>query len=197
MPPTGGPANPNNVMAIVSLVLGIVALLLAAACGVGAVFGVVGVVLGVLGMKKAADLGGTGRGMALAGVVLSAIGIVLSIVLYIVLFALADSAKDSVKNWTGKADPSTYSLKIKDCGTDTFDSPDMTITVTNKSNSKKQFTFDYEFRSGSGSILDTGTSFPTESIPANDSLDVHISSFTTTTSSTVKCEITQVNNWFN
>ena len=184
-------------MAIVTIGLGIAAIIFSVACGFGAIFGLAGVGLSIYGLVKAKQMGFGATPVLIVGLVLSVIGIVLSIVLYIVLFAVADNAKDSVKNWTGKADPSTYSIKIKDCGTDTFDSPDMTITVTNKSNSKKQFTFDYEFRSGSGSILDTGTSFPTESIPANDSLDVHISSFTTTTSSTVKCEITQVNNWFN
>ena len=184
----------RNWFAIWSLVLGIASLVIFC---LGILFGIVAIVLGFLGINFASKRQGVGKTMSIVGIVLGALGVLAGILFVVFTFVIADSANDSIKNWTGKADPSTYTVKVIDCGTDTFDSPDMTISVTNRSKSPKQFTFDYEFRSGNGSILDTGTSFPTDSIPPNESMDIHISSFTSTTSSTVKCEVTGVNNWFN
>ena len=170
--------------------------MLAVACGVGALFGIIGVVLGIIGMNKAKQLGGKGRGMSLAGLVLSAVGIVLSIVLYIVLFAVADNASDSIKNWTGKANPADYSLKIETCEIDEMGYPHMAGTISNKTSSEKNYTFDYEFRDGQGSLVDSGTSFP-NTIPKGDSTLWDINSFKATKAKTVKCEIIQVKNWFN
>lgn len=184
----------SNGLAIASLILGIVSLVLAAACGAGALFGIIGVVLAVLGMNRAKALAGMGRGMAIAGLILSILGIVLSIILYIVLFAIADNASDEISSWTGKADPSEYSIDVQSCNVDSLGYPTMKVTVKNKTSKDKSWTFDYEFRSG-GSIVDKGTTFP-ETIPANDSMVVEVNSFSDT-SGTVKCEVTGVNNWFN
>lgn len=179
-------------MAVAALVLGIMTFV----C-LGPIAGVLAIIFGFLGMKRAKEMGGTGKGMALAGLILGTVGTILAVILFVVFVVLAGTATVAIKDATGPADPSSYSYRITDCGTDSFDDPEMTVTVTNKTNSKKQFTFDYEFRSGSGSLIDSGTTFLPESIPANDSLEVQISSFNSTTSSTVKCEITGVNNWFN
>jgi len=189
--PAGAP-SPNNAMAVAALVLGILTFV----C-LGPIAGVLAIIFGFLGMKKANQLGGTGKGMALAGLILGAVGTIISIVLFVVFVVLAGTATVAIKGATGAADPGTYSYKITSCGTDTFNDPEMTITVTNTSSSAKQFTFNYEFRSASGSLIDSGTSFPTASIPAHDSMDVQISSYTSTTSLSPKCEITGVNNWFN
>jgi hypothetical protein len=194
-PPTPyavGAPNPNNGMAVAALVLGILTFV----C-LGPIAGVLAIIFGFLGMKKANELGGTGKGMAVAGLILGAVGTILSIILFVVFVVLAGTATVAINDATGPADPSTYSYKITDCGKDSFDDPEMTVTVTNKTDSKKQFTFDYEFRSSSGAIIDSGSTFIPETIPANDSLEVQISSFESTTSSSVKCEITGVNNWFN
>ena len=192
IPPPAGAPSPNNAMAVAALVLGILTFV----C-LGPIAGILAIIFGFLGLKKANEMGGTGKGMALAGLILGAVGTIISIILFVVFVVLAGTATVAIKEATGPADPSTYSVKINDCGTDTFDDPEMTVTVTNKTNSKKQFTFDYEFRSGSGALIDSGTTFLPETIPANDSLEVVISSFNATTSATVKCEVTGVNNWFN
>ena len=148
-------------------------------------------------MKKANELGGTGKGMAIAGLILGAVGTILAIILFVVFVVLAGTATVAINDATGPADPSSYSYKVTDCGTNSFDNPEMTVTVANKTNSGKQFTFDYEFRSSSGSLIDSGSTFLPETIPANDSREVQISSFESTTSSLVKCDITGVNDWFN
>lgn len=192
MPAAGGAPNPNNAMAVAALVLGILTFV----C-LGPIAGILAIIFGFLGMKKAKEMGGTGKGMALAGLILGAVGTVLSVIVFIVFVVAAGTATVAIRDATSVADPGAYSYKIIECRKDTFGDPSMTITVTNKTNRKKQFTFNYEFRSASGSIIDSGTSFPTESIPANDSLDVQISSYISMTGSNPKCEITQVNNWFN
>lgn len=194
--PPAGSSNSNNGMAVAALVLGILTFV----C-LGPIAGILAVVFGFLGLKKAKEMGGNGKGMATAGIVLGIVGTVLSIILLIVFVFAADKASDSisdsVKNWSGTADPSSYDLKVEKCGIDsTFDSPMMTIKVTNKTSVEKNYIFNYEFRSSSGALIDSGGSFP-ESIPANGSKLVEISSFEDTMESTVKCAVTSVENWFN
>lgn len=82
--PTPYPTQPNRSWAaITSLVLGILNL-----CGwiipiCGGLFGVLGVIFGILGLKS------TQRGLAIAGIVLSALTLLLTIVLTIAGFSLA------------------------------------------------------------------------------------------------------------
>ena len=69
----GAPApNPNNGMAIGSLVCGIVGILLCCCCGMGAILGIVGIVLAICSRKPN---GGKMSGMAIAGLVCSIIAI--------------------------------------------------------------------------------------------------------------------------
>ena len=196
MPPTGGPANPNNGLAIAALVLGILTFV----C-LGPIAGILAIVFGFLGMKKANEMGGTGKGMSIAGIVLGIVGTIASILFLIfVVFAAdqaSDSISDSVKNWSGEANASDYNVTVEKCAIDsTFDSPMMTIKVTNKTSTEKNYIFNYEFRTSSDSLIDSGSSFP-ESIPANGSKLVEISSFEDVSVGSVKCKITGVENWFN
>lgn len=69
--------------AIASLVLGIVSILMCCCCEIGALFGIPGIILGGIAISKKYD----GKGMAIAGVICSVIGIVICIV-YWILFAL-------------------------------------------------------------------------------------------------------------
>ena len=183
-------------MAIAALVLGILTFV----C-LGPIAGILAIVFGFLGMKKANELGGTGKGMSIAGIVLGIVGTIASILFLIfVVFAAdqaSDSISDSVKNWSGEANASDYNVTVEKCAIDsTFDSPMMTIKVTNKTSTEKNYIFNYEFRTSSDSLIDSGSSFP-ESIPANGSKLVEISSFEDVTVGTVKCKITSVENWFN
>lgn len=61
----------NNGLAIASMITSIAGFVL---CGIA---GVVGIVLGVLGLNKAKELGGTGRGMAIAGIAIGAVQLVI------------------------------------------------------------------------------------------------------------------------
>jgi len=194
--PVGAAPSPNNGLAIAALVLGILTFV----C-LGPIAGILAIIFGFLGLKKANEMGGTGKGMSIAGIVLGAVGTVVSILfLVLVVFAAdqaSDSISDSVKNWSGEANSSDYNVTVEKCVVDeTFDSPEMTIKVTNKTSGEKNYIFNYEFRSGSGTLIDSGSSFP-ETIPPNGSKLVEISSFEDVTSTLVKCEITGVENWFN
>lgn len=186
-----GPPNPNNGMAIAALVLGIVSFV----C-LGPIAGVLAVVFGFLGLKKANEIAGRGKGMAIAGLVLGIIGTVVWIIILVVFVFAADKASNSIDDWGGKADSSDYRLTVEKCETDSLGYPVMSGEIKNLTNSDKSYTFDYEFRDGRGNLLDSGTSFP-ERIPKNDSVTWSIDSFTSVSSGTIRCEITQVNNWFN
>ena len=87
-PPGGGypPAGPpqQNGLAIAGMVLGIASLALFWLSYIATVIGVVGLILSILGFNKAKQMGGIGSGMAMAGIITSALGIVASIVITIV-----------------------------------------------------------------------------------------------------------------
>lgn len=68
----------NNGLAIASLITSLAGFLF---CGIA---GIVAIVLGILGMNKAKELGGTGRGMAIAGTVIGSVQLVV-IIGYIVV----------------------------------------------------------------------------------------------------------------
>jgi len=86
----GGPVGPSNTQGLVGMILGILSIPLACCPYLGFVLGVAGGVLGFLGRKKA-DAGlATNRGMALAGLICGAIGVVLSIAILILSFAFRD-----------------------------------------------------------------------------------------------------------
>jgi hypothetical protein len=77
----GAPQSSNNVLAIVGMILGILSIPLACCLYIGVLPGAAGIVLGVLGQKKAAELGGAGKGMALAGIITGACGVGFALIL--------------------------------------------------------------------------------------------------------------------
>ncbi len=191
MAQTGGAPNPNNGMAVAALVLGILTFV----C-LGPIAGILAIVFGFLGMKKAKELGGTGKGMALAGLILGAVGTIIAIILFVAFVVLAGTATVALKDATGKADPSTYTLKIDKCEVDSLGYPMMAGTISNQTSTSKSYLFEYEFRDPSGTLINNGTTLP-NSVPGNDRIQWDISSYTVTTASKVTCKITQVDNWFN
>ena len=78
-------------MAIASLVLGIIALVPLIPFPVGPIAAIVGIVLGVIARKKALE-GGTPTGMATAGMVLSIVGLALSIIFWAFCAAVLGAA---------------------------------------------------------------------------------------------------------
>ncbi|MCL2587863.1 MAG: DUF4190 domain-containing protein [Oscillospiraceae bacterium] len=78
-------------MAIAALVLGIISLVPLVPFPIGPISAVVGIVLGVLARKKASEAG-TPTGMATAGMVLSIIGLALSIIFWAFCAAVLGAA---------------------------------------------------------------------------------------------------------
>lgn len=79
-------------MAIAALILGILGIIGSFCIGIGIVPAIAGVVLGILGMKAAQKLPGEPqKGLAIAGIITGAIGIVISL-LWIVLVVVADDS---------------------------------------------------------------------------------------------------------
>ena len=72
--------EPNNGLAIAGFVVSLVSTFLC--CGA---FNVVGLVLSIVGLVKAKDYDGNGKGMAIAGIIICAVVMVLSIIVSIIL----------------------------------------------------------------------------------------------------------------
>lgn len=80
-PPQGPPAK--NGLALASLILGICSLTIGCCCWLHVPLGLAGVICGFLGLNKAKETG-VGKGMALAGIICSAIALVLMTILGVV-----------------------------------------------------------------------------------------------------------------
>lgn len=78
-------ANPNNGMAIGSLICGIVGILSCCCCGGGTIFGIVGIILAIVSRGKN---GGKMSGLAIAGLICSILSIIAGIVGLIYIFAV-------------------------------------------------------------------------------------------------------------
>ena len=94
-PPPAQPYVPGvattdqNTLAVTSLVCGIVTLVLALCCWpLGLVSAIAALITGYLGLRKADELGGNGKGMAIAGLVMGGIGILVA-VLFGLLFGVS------------------------------------------------------------------------------------------------------------
>jgi hypothetical protein len=111
-----------------------------------------------------------------------------------VIFA-ANKASDSLKNVAGPANKSDYNVTIDDCSVDSTDSPQISGHIKNLTGSSKSYIINYQFKTASGSVIDTSLTYVT--IPAHDTVTWSGTSFQTTSSSNVKCAVTEVDNWFN
>lgn len=105
-PPVGIPGmpppfqQPRNGLGVAALVLGIVGLLFAftpITFWLGAILGILGLVFGIVGMGRASKGEATNKGVAIAGLILGAIAIVVSIVWLIVVVVFVDQAKKDLE----------------------------------------------------------------------------------------------------
>jgi hypothetical protein len=78
-------AGQTNGLAIAGMVVGIASVVLFFLSWIATIIAIVGLILSLVGYSKANKLGGIGRGMAVAGIVTSSVGIVASIVTLIVV----------------------------------------------------------------------------------------------------------------
>lgn len=81
-----------------SLVLGIAAFILGLFV-IGGVIGVIGLILGILGISKAKAIAGKGKSMAVAGAILSGLGILFTIGVLVFGIALFSTHKNSINNY--------------------------------------------------------------------------------------------------
>jgi hypothetical protein len=81
-------AQQTNGLAIASLVIGIIGIL---SCVVPPI-GLVALILGVLGLNKAKQLNGSGKGLAIGGIVTGIVGMVAGTALFVIFFVVAESA---------------------------------------------------------------------------------------------------------
>ena len=82
------PAHPRNGIGITALVLGIVAVVASITVIGGILLGIIAIVLGFIGRSRAKKGQATNSGVALAGIITGAVGLVLSIVLVVAGAAL-------------------------------------------------------------------------------------------------------------
>jgi len=82
---------PGKGMAIASLVMGILSLIFCWLVFIGLPCAIVGIVLGILGKRKL-DTVNAPSGTAIAGLVMSIIGLVLLIIIYAIVFFIIDQA---------------------------------------------------------------------------------------------------------
>jgi len=82
------PTDPRNGLGITALVLGIVAIIASITVIGGVVLGIIAIVLGFIGRSRAKKGQATNGGVALAGIITGAVGLVLSIVLVVAGAAL-------------------------------------------------------------------------------------------------------------
>ncbi|MER7520200.1 DUF4190 domain-containing protein [Streptomyces sp. NPDC126499] len=98
----GWQQSPSNGMGTAAMVLGIIAVAGFCFYGLGAILGILALIFGVIGLKKANRGEATNRGMAIAGIVLGAIGTLVGAVVGFLLWAVAtnpDAFDNSEDPW--------------------------------------------------------------------------------------------------
>jgi hypothetical protein len=91
-PPPGAPAGPpggQNTQGLVGMILGIVSIPLACCAYIGIPVGIAGLVFSWLGLKKANEGLASNRSQAMAGLICSAVGVVLGIAILILSFSMS------------------------------------------------------------------------------------------------------------
>ncbi len=96
-PPPGAPSQGNG-LAVAGMVVGIVSIPLFFLNWIDIIIGIVGLVLSIVGLNRSKRLGGTGRGMAIAGIVTSAVGIVAAAIFLIAVVMAVKEAQTDLQN---------------------------------------------------------------------------------------------------
>ncbi|MBE6019891.1 MAG: zinc-ribbon domain-containing protein [Clostridiales bacterium] len=82
------PANPSNGMAIAGFILSLIFAPWCLFFALFSLFTILGMIFSIIGLSKSKQLNGSGRGLAIAGIVISAISIFISIMSFAALAAL-------------------------------------------------------------------------------------------------------------
>jgi hypothetical protein len=88
--PTATSTEASNGFAVASLVLGILAVVLFFTFWIPFVLGILAIVFGAIGIARANRMGGRQKGLAIAGIICGAAGIVIDIAFFALLFSVLD-----------------------------------------------------------------------------------------------------------
>jgi hypothetical protein len=88
--PAATAAEGSNGFAVASLVLGLLAVVLFFTIWIPFVLGILAIVFGAIGISRANKMGGRQKGLAIAGIVCGAAGIVIDIAFLALLFSVLD-----------------------------------------------------------------------------------------------------------
>ena len=99
--PTSPVAAPRNGLGTAALVLGVLSIPLAFVV-IGGLLGIVGLVLGVMALRRVARGLATNRGMAIAGIVLSVLGILLSLFIVSSVALFSRDVVDCAQQYTSQ-----------------------------------------------------------------------------------------------
>lgn len=116
-PMQNGYANPYNAApknsgaAIASLVLGIISTVMGCCYGIGLLTAIPGIITGIIGIIKTGKSSNTvkGKGLAIAGLILSIVGMILALYFIITLIVNRDQIMDAVNKVMSDYDFSSYS----------------------------------------------------------------------------------------
>lgn len=103
------PSKPSNGPGIASLILGILGIL-SFWIFIGGLLGLIGLILGIVGIRKAREID-NGKGISIAGTILSALAIIGAILMVALIAWVVDNGEELF----GEADPSTYSITVESC----------------------------------------------------------------------------------
>ena len=188
MPPA---TRGSNGLAVAALVLGILTFV----C-LGPIGAILAIVFGALGLKRAKEIG-DGQGMSIAGIVLGSVGMVGSIIAIILLVTLGATATHNLNNFGGEADPSTFTIATGACGVDLLGTATFSGTIKNTTSSSKNFSIKAEFRNQqTGAVIDTSSDLVSDIAPG-DTAQWRVTSLGNQAGSAVRCQVLEVDNFFN
>jgi hypothetical protein len=192
VPPPIGPAKPGNGLAVAALVLGILTFV----C-LGPIAGIAAVVLGILGVNKAKETG-TGKGMAIAGIVLGIVGTIVFVIAIVAIAVAGDKANDVFDDAIGTADPDDYEVSLPPdaCQIDPDGFVTFHGTIENTAGREMNFTVNATIKDSSdGVVLDTSSTTVSD-IAEGDEVRWEI---TTVLDEAVDitCNVSGVDNWLN
>lgn len=115
-PPPGSGAAPRNGLGIAALVLGLLALFSSWTVVGGILFGLLAIVLGIIGRGRAKRGEANNGGLALAGIILGALGLLISI--GIIALGVSLFSSDTVQDLKDCVERATTDAEIQQCQID-------------------------------------------------------------------------------
>lgn len=139
--PTPPPQKPSNGLAVGGFIVALIGFLLSLIPIVGTVswaLSPIGLILSAVGIAVAGRRGGSGRGLAITGVILGVLGLIFCIVYTAAFFGAVSAGADSYQQQSGTVHMVTYRVE-------TEDDSNVSVTYTQSQNGNY----------GSGSAIDT------------------------------------------